>query len=292
MTNKLDRILLSFLLGTSVLLGLAFWLNTVFGFNLFYKGHWDELAQLQALNIAVSNGFYISIAVAIFVFVFGLYIIYMPAIKRIHKKIHHTIQPDTIVLNSTQQNKNDDIPVDIITAKPSRPPRLDIPVNMANVAAQQHAEKAKQQKTVSTTDLGQNPYNPILAQIFSDNGYTVKTNPSFSGFIPNLFAIGPGEILWIGAVDQDMDKLHQSIKKLQSVFNETLEDIQINIHPFMLDTLNQYQSDDTVIIFKTIDELKKFISDNPADANGDSDQESFDAYSEYIDTITQYIKNI
>ena len=297
MKNKLDRILLSFLLGTSVLLGLAFWLNTIFSFNLFFKEHWNELSRLQASHIPISNGFYISIGVAVFIFVFGLYIIYMPIIKKIQKKQKAVIQPNPILspqsTNSKSNQKTEDIPIEIIGTVTPRPPRLNLPVNMAEIAAHHHQEQsAPQQKTIQNINYSQNPYNQMLSQIFSDNGYLVKPNPTFSGFTPNLFAIGHGEILWIGAVDQDIEKLHKAIEKLQSVFQETLEDIQINIKAFMLDTMGQYQSKDSIYIFKSTDELKNFISENATDANNDSDQESFDAYSEYIDTIIQYIKNI
>ena len=298
MKNKFDRLLLSLLLGTSVLLGLAFWLNTVFGFNLFFKGHWDELAQLQASNIPVSNGFYISIGVAVFIFLLGLYIIYVPVIKQIQKKSVPTNQNEYTPLpqssNSKPEQKNDtSTPFEFISNTPSRPPRLNLPINMAEIVSEQHHTQSKpSQKSVATGDSSQNPYNPILSQIFSDNGYLIKPNPKFGDFVPNLFAIGPQEVLWIGAVDQDMGKLHQAIEKLQSVFQDTLEDIKININAFMLDTLNQYQSDDIVSVFKSVDDLKQFVSENDVNMNENFDQESFDAYSEYIDTIIQYIKNI
>ena len=83
------------------------------------------------------------------------------------------------------------------------------------------------------------------------------------------------------------------IQKLDSVFKETLEDITININAFIIDTFNKYNSvNDGMLIFKSVDELKDFIKQHPADTITETDQESFDSYSEYIDTIIQYIKNI
>ena len=89
MRSRLERILLLLLLGSSVLLGLCFWLNTIFSFNLFNKEHWSELSRLQAEQIPISSGFYTSIGIAIFIFVFGLGVIYAPVIKRSYQKIVH-----------------------------------------------------------------------------------------------------------------------------------------------------------------------------------------------------------
>ena len=62
-----------------------------------------------------------------------------------------------------------------------------------------------------------NPYNQIISEIFSNNGYVVKPNPTIVGFTPNLFAIGNNEVLWIGGVDCDEQKMTSAIEKLQSV---------------------------------------------------------------------------
>ena len=56
---------------------------------------------------------------------------------------------------------------------------------------------------------------------------------------------------------------------------------------------NKYDSENSpLMVFKSIDELKEFITEHPADKITDEEQESFDSYSEYIDTIIQYIKNL
>ena len=68
MRNKIERILLSILLGTSILLGLSFWLNMKFGFNLFLNEHWHKLSELQATHTPINPWFYVSIEIAIFLF--------------------------------------------------------------------------------------------------------------------------------------------------------------------------------------------------------------------------------
>ena len=81
MKNKLEYILLSILLGLSVLLGLSFWLNTIFNFNIFCAAHWDEFAKMQASQTPISAGFYTSFAVALFIFVTGIYFIHRSSLK-------------------------------------------------------------------------------------------------------------------------------------------------------------------------------------------------------------------
>ena len=56
--------------------------------------------------------------------------------------------------------------------------------------------------------------------------------------------------------------------------------------------MGQQQPNDSVMVFKSVDELKTFVQNNPADKLTEDDQENFAAYSEYIDTILQYVKNI
>ncbi len=294
MRNKLEHILLSILLGLSVLLGLSFWLNIKFGFDLFFKEHWDELAQLQATHTPINTLFYVSIGIALFIFLSGLIIINAPIIK--HRKIvkeEHIEQQNTPVvepvIREEPQPKEQKLEA---TAIPYvRPPRLHLPKNMAEIAEQRHNSEPTQKYQTQNTQ-SQNPYNSVLAQIFTDAKYLVKPNPTISGFTPNLFAIGNNEVVWIGGVDCKTEDLKNAVEKLRSVFEDTLSDIPINIYPFVVDTLNMATKDESILIVPSIDVLKDFISGNPASNIDKDDQETFDSYSEYIDTIIQYVKNL
>ena len=296
MKNKISNILLSILLSISVLLGLSFWLNIVFGFNIFSSRHWSELARLQAEHIPINSGFYISISVAIFILVFGICFIYAPSIKRIRVKTvppqeptilpqptTQTIQePEKIVTTPTETQK--------ISIPVTRPPKLNLPSNMATII-QQRAQTIQPQTQNDSVDM----YDSTLSQIFTDAGYVIKPNPTISGLKANLFAIAPDEILWIGAVNTDINKLQLAIDKLHSVFEETLEDIKININAFMLNTGEKQIKSDSIFVFNSLDELKSFVSELPPvwpKDMTDMEQENFDAYSEYIDTIIQYVRNL
>ena len=291
MKNKLEYILLSILLGLSVLLGLSFWLNTFFNFNIFCATHWDEFAKLQATQTPISIGFYISFAVAISIFIIGMLFIYRSGQRTVITKDKELVPLISEKLPAQRQD-------DLIEKKPiepvvsvDRPPRLNLPNNMAQIVHQNHA--SKQEQALQQNTPSESPYNPIISEIFSNAGYIVKSNPKMAGFVPNLFAIGNNEIVWIGGVDCDIEKMMAGIQKLDSVFKETLEDIQIHINAFILDTLNRYDSTNTdLLIFKSVDELKAFIEEHTADSIEEFDQESFDSYSEYIDTIIKYIKNV
>ena len=283
MKNKFEHILLSLLSGLSVLLGLTFWLNITFNFNIFSGNHWAELSKLQAMHIPISSGFYVSIAIAIFIFLSGLFVIYGDEIKNIRTHKH---------TNQTTINEIKKTDYVSTTIEQSRPPRLNLPKNISEIAAQKNAQQQNQNfsKPQQDDSPSMNPYNPILSDIFMSNGYVVKKNPVITGFTPNLFAIADDETLWIGGVDTNVETMIRAITKLQSVFQETLEDIPININAFIIDTLNQIGQNDSVMIFKSIDNLRAYINQNPAPEITDEKLENFDAYSNYIDTIIQYIK--
>ena len=235
MRNKLEHFLLVSLLAISIILGLSFWLNTIFNFNIFCQDHWNELARLQASHTPVDMGFYISIIIALLLFLACTYIIYFPLNKQKNLKpektnVEQTSNKISPKQKDTKEEKSIEDPIPVPHTMVSRPPRLKLPTNMAEIAAQRQKQMTSQPKVVAPE---QNPYTNMLSQIFSENGYVVKPNPKISGFTPNLFAIGTEEAVWIGAVDVDANKMIDAVKRLDSVFQETLDDIQININAFI-----------------------------------------------------------
>jgi len=240
MRKQFEHILLTLLIGTTVLLGLTFWLNTNFGFNLFSTEHWDMLASLQASGQQIDKKFYVSIGAALLILFVCLNIIYRPGFKKNQKKIE-TPAPVSHIHITPIENKTSDTPLltppplstsvpdsPEIDIKPveepnppapvpndiqlTRPPKLHLPKNMAQVAATQYAQQM--QSATPPADR----YDSELKQIFTDNSFIVKKNPRIAGLVPNLFAIGVGEIVWIGGVDCDIAKLKTAIEKLESTF--------------------------------------------------------------------------
>ena len=297
MRKQIEHILLSILVGTSVLLVLTFWLNTNFNFNLFSIQHWHELALIQASGEPIDVRFYISIAVALFIFIICLNIIYRPHLRKIPKQPETNLPVPT--KNALPVMKAPSLPPAVQTepepqkaeqksVEPNsersasipmtRPPKLNLPKNMAQIVAMQNANQSK--NILTSTDK----YNDEIAEIFSANSFLVKKNPTIAGFTPNLFAIGVNEIVWIGGVDCAPEKMKPAIQKLESTFKETLEDITITVNAFIIDTVGNID-DSRIKIFHSINELKQYISEHPGAAPVDSDREDFDAYSEYIDTV-------
>ncbi|MCQ2571373.1 MAG: hypothetical protein MJ165_00020 [Alphaproteobacteria bacterium] len=302
MRKFFEHLLLSILLIMSVVLGMTFWLNTKFGFNLLSAKHWQELASLQAAHTPIDKTFYISLGVGVFILIFGLYLIFRPRFRKLPKPVisQQPIpqqpvvvqkQPEPKQVQQTQpvqntqpepQPQEQDVPV---SALMNRPPKLNLPKNMEALAQNNYM---KQQNSVSDNNVSQQNttiYDQELRDIFEQNSYVVKPNLTISGLKTNLFAIGNHEVLWMGAVDCDMNKLKASIGKLRDLFEETLEDIPINIFAFILDTKNVYTPSDDIMVFHSIEEISEFISNNPADNIDEDEKENFDAYSDYIDNI-------
>ena len=283
MKKYIGQILASILLGTSIMLALSFWLNIKFGFNLFYAKHWNELAKLQASHTPINKIFYMSIGCAIFMFIVGLYMIFRPRLRKISKQqITNDYQQKQPLTNLNEHNTEiKQINTTQNSVMLSAPPKLNLPRNTVKLASQKYAEL-----------ISQKNYDSELSEIFKNAGYIIKPNITVGGFTTNLFAIGTDELVWFGAIDCDIDKLKTAVNRLNSIFTETLEDVPINVSAFILDTKNQYNAYDNILIFHTIEELKEFISANPNPELQDSERENFEAYSNYIDTVIQYAKNV
>lgn len=319
MNKHIEHLLLSVLVSISVLLGLTFWLNTQYGFNVFSSKHWAELASMQASNTPISIGFYISVCVALFFFLSCLYMINrprtirqqntqivpvktQPIVRMPEKQIVNKIpSPTTTPAKMTEPDIKKEIPKQTYLQPPhqpkkqnptndfklTRPPQLNLPKNMEQIVANQYAQTRQNQLTPQPTTMSapNERYNKEIAEIFSNCAYLVKPNPTIAGLKTNLFAIGNKEVLWLGCVDCDTNKLKTAIDRLKGTFKETLKDIPITVYSFLLDTNNRYKSEPGIFIFHKIDELKKFIFENQGLDIPPSDQEDFDAYSEYIDTV-------
>lgn len=310
MKRKFEHFLLSILFGTSVLMALTFWLNINFGFNCLSVSHWTQLASLQATGTPINKDFYLSIGIGIIVFLFGLYIINRPRFRKIPKMpqsvknepVVSLAKPETAPLPTIQQPKQEqdilesvpvqqpieekqetsNTPVAVPNGIPLvRPPKLKLPTNISKMAATQY----QQQENDLIKQQQLEKQNAEIVQIFTDNNYVVKKNPTIGKLKTNLFAIGNNEKIWMGAIDCDIESMQSAIKQLQDIFTETLEDIEIHVNAFILDTLGKYSATDNIEVFHTIAELNEFISKNPGDEIEDYEQDNFNAYSEYIDTV-------
>ena len=92
MRNKLDNLLLGLLWILVSLLGLCFWFNIQFGFNLLSSSHWQHLSYMQATRTPITPLFYISLVIGVLFIFVGLYMVIRPKFRKIKLP---TPQPDT-----------------------------------------------------------------------------------------------------------------------------------------------------------------------------------------------------
>ncbi len=300
MKKQIDHFLLGLLWLLAITLGASFWFNIRFGFNIFYLGHWEYLGQLQAARQTVSVSFYMSIIVVVFVMIFGLYIIVRPRFRKIPvfkptvQATHTPPAPPVAVIEKTEPVAQ--------AIQAVRPPRIVVPSNGHAVRPAVTTEPAPMVAPMSPMRMMEPVITPIptmppvttsdfedIENIFKSAGYTVKKPPRIGNLRPALFAVGPDENLWIGAVGIEPARLADAVDKLRTIFTDTLEDIQIHIHPFIIAPTAPGTDMET---FDTVANLRDYISTNPARKLSDDDTEDFDAYSEYVDTVADYFNKV
>lgn len=331
MREKLDNFLLSFLWIIVATLGACFWFNIRFGFNIFSGAHWRHLAYMQATQTPVHPIFYVSMIVAVVVLLGGLYILVKPRIRKIkfaHKNIQHTnIPPQTtpqaaiptpkptpapntitqplptvtpaVTPAATQVIESAPAPAPVIESIPTptpapqpisapspsmaRPARLNVPASPAwNLPDASKATPA----TAQPQDW------PELREIFDSAGYTTKETPRIGNVRIALLAIGADENLWIGAVGISTEAMKTATEKLHNIFIDTLEDIEIHIHGFVISaTDGASPTHPEILTFDTPDALRQYMSGHTNPSLTEDERENFDAFSTYISTVVEYLGN-
>ena len=320
MKNKIENILLGLLWLLIATLGTTFWFNTKFGFNIFSGAHWKYLGTHQATHQHINSAFYPSMVVAVFVTLFVLYLLLRPRFRKIKlpifSKTKTQSEPEQKTVNtvdSAVQNETAST-INIIAETPSpqpqippqinmtRPPRLAI--NPMTSFGPQPAPQATVAQTPTTTvatptstqhqaaipTSAQPTENADLNKIFSEAGYEIKKSPRIGGTQITLLAIGQNEVLWLGGVGISTYEMNRAAEQLADLFADTLDGIEIDIRPFTVyapDNANPTNPD--VLTFDSFGALREYVSARPNPPLSDEDRENFDAYSEYISTVIEYL---
>lgn len=330
MTNKINNILLCLLWTIAITLGACFWFNTMFGFNLLLGAHWHHLAYMQAAQNPVKTSFYISLVCFVVILIYGLYVLMRPNLnnKKPRQKVAKTKQevptapkphpvqtpapepkPEPVPVPAPVTNETPAAEHNIPYSNPTqntatpeseanltRPPRLNLPIAPppppAPTTTNQPpdipmATAAPQQSATQPADWMR------LGEIFTDTGYTVKTAPNINGLQTSLFAIGSNETVWIGAIGIKTNILDAAINVVRQVFTDTLEDIEITVHGFIIsapDAANPTVP--SILTFDSPNNLREYMNEHrnpplPSDDNG-----NFDAFSSYISTVIDYIEKL
>ncbi len=286
MKIQTDRFLLGLLWLLTAMLGASFWFNIKYGFNLTDGAHWKYLGELQASGGNIAISFYVSLFVATFVALFGLYLLVRPRFRKINfkntpPKVPYLNPPPATVVTSPAPKHEEELlalpPPPVSSPTIIRPPRLNMPTNFVRPAATSMHSELQIVPTVDTQEID---------DTFSGKGYTVKNPPKFGKFKPTLWAIGADETLWIGAPFSEREELATTRQKVNDLFEETLDsDITITVKSILLNS-PQRGVIDNVEAFENTEQLGEWLAKNK-EISGE-ELENFNAFSEYIDTVANY----
>ena len=290
--EKINCLLLGTLWTLAIVLVLDFWLNTAYNFNMFSHAHWQYVANLQANNRPIVTGFYIAIAAAISLTIFGIFMLWRPRFRKIifSQPANNTSEQTTSqpIVNNTPQPQ----PTQTITLQPTiqRPPFLHIQVPKA--PAHPITQPIKKETPVTKpTNTNVAQYKQESREIFEKANYKVLTPKTIKNIPLSLIALGNQETLWIGAANISHNQMADIILAFQNIFQETLENIAIDINAFIINPTDDVQLD-AILDFKNTDDLAAAISSLPNEPESDIDKESgnMDAFAGYIETVLTYLE--
>ncbi len=300
MNKKIDKFLLGLLWLLAATLGICFWFNTKYGFDIFSKSHWQHLAYMQASQNPVQTEFYISLIVSVFITVFVLHILVRPKLRKFQVK--NTLPQSSHVYIPKKNAPTPQRPM--AAAKPApqsiqpdtqsgtftRPARLNIPQQSF------HPPRSTYVAPPVATTMHQPPtpkqdYQE-LESIFTAAGYTITKKPNVPNNPVALVAIGAYEKLWIGGVGISIQQMQTVIDKLQQIFADTLDEIMIDVTGFIVSpTRTPNDTNTNILLFKSVHDLQQYVfaHRNQPDA---TDEESIRAFETYINTVMDYIGKI
>jgi len=297
--ERINCLLLGTLWTLAIVLVLDFWLNTVYNFNMFSNAHWQYVANMQATGQPIATGFYIALVVAIVLGMLGLYLLIRPRFR----KIILTTQPKPTPITNTPVAHEAPIvtkvetPVTESENKPTTPtiniqPTIQRPPHLH---IQTH-NTVQPPKTATSNKPEPKPAKPEpkhtseLQKIFETNGYKVLSPKVISGVPMSLIALGTDEVLWLGGCEISHEQMADTILAFKSIFQETLNDIEIDINAFIINPTDT-DSVDAILDFDTLDKLSSTISEHPNEPVPEQESENMDAFAGYIETVLTYLGN-
>lgn len=285
MRNKLDNFLLGLLWILISTLGLCFWFNIQFGFNLLSASHWQHLSYMQATRAPVSAGFYLSLIIGVFFIIFGLYLLIRPKFREIPLPSHTSDTQEQQPARIQTVMTSDEFAL-------SRPRRL-MAANVEHGHMPLHAPTAPVTSDTNTQNASEpDTSTSELQNIFESVGYTVKKSPRINGYQTALMAIGTNENVWLGAVGIETTTLQSIIDTIQQIFSDTLDDIEITIHGFVIAAPDASNAPSDILTFDNNNQLREYMHQHPNPPSDPDMAENFNAFSEYISTVIDYLGHL
>ena len=289
MKTIFDKILIGLLWLITITLATTFWMNIRYGFNILSAAHWEYFSTLQATNAKIALEFYLSLVVAVFIAVTGLYMLLRPRLRKIQLKTQAT---ETKPIPQPSPNHS------VSTGRPVSPMGMRSTTNHSQLQSNTKKFNTSPVATAPTltppgrTTEPTNPLSSEIQSIFESAGYIMKPCKKISGLNNPVIALGYNQTIWIGTSNASVESMQDAIQTLIAVFDDTLgdtaEDLSIRgciINP--TDTTNN--NPDLISTFADIGELQSFMTEHQNTKPDGFDEELFDAVSTYISTVMGYI---
>lgn len=146
-------------------------------------------------------------------------------------------------------------------------------------------------QVAQTAPVSADTFNKLakIHDAFIDADFVVHDLIRIDGKYPAIVAIGTDEKLFIATLVNDVDILHNVMKRVELCFADTLEGVNIDTRIICLSDKN-VDMGDHIIQFASTDSLHKYLMahKNTRPINK-QERETFDAYATYIGTAIDYL---
>ena len=145
-----------------------------------------------------------------------------------------------------------------------------------------------------TAPVDEDTYTKIsdMYDAFTNAKYHVCDLVRINGKYPAIIAIGTNEQLFIATLIDDKEILQNILKRFELCFADTLEGINIHTRILCVSRKN-VDLGDCVIRFDSVDEMNNYLqSRKNIQPHTTYEQEDFNAYSEYIANVINYLFRI
>ena len=293
MKHFFDKVLLGILWLIAATLATSFWMSAHYGFNILSSGHWAYLSELQANRTNVKTDFYISLIMALVITLFGLYLIIRSQNKKnaVTPITEQKRVPESIPVPLPQETKQQ-----IVSSshRPIAPAGFGVGVRNTTLPVPHPAATAYTPQIITppapNIEQPQNLQYTEISSIFESAGYIVKKSNKIGKLIKPVFAVGYDQTIWLGSSGISPAIMQDAIESLVAIFDDTLGDTaqDITVRGIILNpTDTENLNSDLIATFDSITELQEFLE--PNEKPEDFDDELFDAFATYIDTVIGYL---